>query len=964
MFGKGARQIQADPTLDVSKCKCCQCDKAECKGCMQGATLGQMAGCCPSASESLIFEYERPDWSGGGEECCDNTLPCCPDSGPRRCLNPDGSSVEVGPGVDCPDGSFDPCNGCLDPNGNQIPCPSCSSVPPVVRRCCFTGKQSAPKVRFLYNYVGKYFRMDFAAAGNYKRGAEGRWPENGRPRLCTWCDTRSHDARRSGQFPGAEETCLDRFVIPRDDPGNPDTSPCFTDLEFTGCQCMGDGILADSDRYSKRLSKFRKRIMEQDNYYKWLADIMCYDNGNVVGNPWYIYDPEVGDDVSQLTNGTLYNHLIGVVHCEHWWEIARCPENPDHGQNGPLSTEVYDQNGNVIGTTGANTSCIAPRFWIYACSGVPFFDFELKDALDKRIIGQDEFDEIVRSFSDDRTPRKDLMNKLSAGGYFDTGDWRQEALAEIRDLKTRKYTASFYGGSILGDPNNGACCITEADTTQYCYNKTRVMCEASGGVFFPAQQCTSETCSNCSSFGFLGPVRKKYWADDIGIPGVTAPAFLNPKKVRPKSNILQLPSDLIKDPWDGGPYPKDPGPNGDPKKKEEYADFIAWRNAQWVYMHARPGGWDYVCAGYNQNNPTVNIPDLPRRYNNINCQNPDGTQSLNDPDAEYGGCLAGLRGWPQRTREFQGGCPTSNCGYVDQTTGEFVIAPLVGCVNISCVTPECGPKISCEEYPERGGGLDTCENVVMDANCDGIHFMYYRVSPRINSQATCNEWKPHRVVHSYLYKVNRTKGNFTEFCPYQCRNLRIPQQVANLVPRIYVNKLAHFEVCKALTNNCGNSKAPDGTYCYNIGQLSHAGPVACNEENLGSGFSTNAFGGIGCVQYDPLNSQYYFGPEYWCCAGKDSAPPATPTPGANSTHPALPPIACKLRGPGNIYGDADEIYELTGCCYDCQNQQCVGIIRETDCPHTTDPSRYKFNREIQNPQYCCGDIHYPCDQIP
>ena len=963
MFGKGARQIQADPTLDVSKCKCCQCDKAECKGCMQGATLGHMAGCCPSKDESLIFEYERPNWSGGGEECCTNTLPCCPDQGPRNCLNPDGSQTQVGPGQDCPDGSFDPCNGCLDNNGNQIPCPPCSSIPPVVRRCCFTGKQAAPRVRFLYNYVGKYFRMDFAAAGNYKRGAEQEWPKNGRPRICSWCDGRSLDSRRSGQFVGAEETCLDRLNFPFEET---DKEPqiCSTDLEFTGCQCMGEGPLKDTDRYSKRLSKFRKRIMEQDNYYKWLADVMCYDKGNVVANPWYIYDPDTGEAEAQFTNGTLYNHLIGVVHCEHWWEIARCPENPDHGQPGPLQTQVYDTSGNLIGLTAANTSCIAPRFWIYACSGVPFFDFELNDALARGIIGQDEYNEILRSFSDNRTPRKDLMNKLSGGGYFDTGDWRQEALAEIRDLKTRKYTASFYGGTVVDNPENGACCISDENQNQACWNKTRIACEASGGNYFPAQQCTSETCKICSTFPMLGPVRKKYFAYEMGVNGITAPAFLDPRKVRDKSRVLQLPTDLIKDPWNGGPYPKNPGAAGDPEKIREFNDFVAWVNAQWVYMHARPGGWDYVCAGYNSNNPTIKIPDLPRRFNNINCQNPDGSQSLNDPDAEYGGCLAGLRGFPQRSTEFQGGCPSSNCGYIDPTTGQFVVAPLVGCVQLSCLAQECGPKISCEDYPERGGGNDTCENVVMDANCDGIHFTYYRVSPRTNSaeenpQCGGFEWKSHRVVHSYLYKVNRTKGNFGEFCPNQCRNLSVPQAIANLVPRIYNNRLAHFNVCKALTNNCGTSEAPKGTFCYNIGQLSHVGPVACNEENL----STNLSAGIGCVQYDPLTTPWYFGPEYWCCAFKDPAPPSQPQPGSDPTHPALPPIACKQRGPGNIYGDADDVYQTTGCCYNCVEQRCVGIVEELDCPHITDPVTYRFDRTIQNPLYCCAQWYDPCFKL-
>jgi hypothetical protein len=892
MFGKGARQIQADPTLDVSKCKCCQCDKVECKGCIIGHAITATAGCCPSQDESLIFEYERPGYVGGGMECCPNEItPCC--NPPTGCIDWDIPEPGADPGVDC----GRPAS-CLDQEGN--PLPNCSEGRFGLRRCCSTGKVEQPNVRFLYNYVGRYYRFDYAAAGKDVT----KWPGNGRARLCSRCDPTSLDAGRPDTLGDlANETCMD-YVDSAiggsiDDPASSVDSeqPCSTSVvQFSGCQCMGDdgSPLKDTDYQGKRLSRYRKRQMEKNPAYRWMLDIMCYDNGNVVANPYYTYEETDSgpQEIPHLENGTLYNHLLGVVHCEYWWEIARCPQNPDHGEPGELQVEVYDENGQLTGYTPANTSIIAPRFWIYACSGVPFFDFELKEALQKNYISQEEYQEIVLNFVDRRTPRQDLMTKLAQGGYFDIGDWRSAANLELQNLKERTYTSDSYFGC---------------------------------------------TVSSCSKTDFLGPVRKKFWQDSINVEDLSIPGRLDPTKARPNTvsftpssaieqivnertdptlKSLQLSSDCLKDPWNGD-YPSAPGESATQEEIQEYEDFLAWKDAQWIYMHAKPGGWDYVCGGYanpTSPDPTIKIPDLPRRVNNTG--------------NAVGGCLQGLIGYPQKTSVFEGGCPDIICGTIVDDV--YVPFPVVGCVEASCLSVSCADTSRCTSYPEKGGGPTPCEGFAFSANCDGIRFIYYTTKFKSQSDGTGEDigyMTCDRTVNSYLYKVNRTKGNYDEFCPHQCRTLSVPQTIANEIPVIYSNRASHNEICDAIKRGQPAQQC-NGLFCF--GSYEQEGPT-----------------------------------EIGCC-GKVQAPPASKDPPNDSTHPALNRTACPITpGPGNIYdgqfGQVAPPYGGVGCCWKCPipgevgQIECLGLLSEIDCNAQSTPTTItRWKSQINDPNVCCA----------
>lgn len=855
MFGKGARQIQADPTLDLTKCKCCECDKAACTGCLEGHFIkntGILSGepqssilrageCCHSPDNGLIFEFERPGSDSAYAECC--------------------------PDANAPIGQ-----------------------PPGYRRCCRSVEYGASNVRFYYNYIGQYFRIDYVAAGH----TDERWPNNGRPRLCSKCNPASIDSERKGTWPQAEETCVD-FWPDRSIDDNPDIDsdyPCMTQgIPFVGCQCMGEGLQKDTDRFSKRLSYHRKREMERLPYYRWLADVMCYDKGNVVSNPYFKWTEENVQPEKYDTNGTLYEHLVGVVHCEHWYEIVYCDENPQHGDGECLGK-------NTIGEC-VNTSRYAPRFWVWGCSGVPIFDWELIEAT--KYLDANEIQEWYSAIGKRRTPKQQLMQKVAKEtGFFEVADWRAEAIKELKELKSRKYTANAYANV----PDNLLC----------------------------------------SNLGLLGPVRKKLWKKSIEIPGLDIPGRLDPKKARnnalispPKNTIIetpinslvdaslvriQLPDQYLKDPWNGGPYPVEPNLNSTADEIEEWNDFVFWTNTQWVYMNARPGGWSYVCHGYQsadptQLDPTLTIPDLPRATSNMGA---------------FGGCLDGLLGGPQRTEDnISGGCDNSaECGYIDDQ-GVFQQFPQVGCgVDLSCLAINCNTSDSpyCSEYPETGGGLGNCQKMVISSNCNGMRFRYatYKAKSIWNNVSKQNEtvFTCAKTVDAMLYRINLTKGNADAFCPHVCRSLQNPIALQRDIPRLKNGGPTYVDACDQRQRDgvpSGSYRLCEGFYCFRrfIEQTPALYP--------------GTYGGF--IQADAFSNPT-------CCSKEGTGVVLAPLP-ASSLHPASNRAVCPCwQGPGSseFYGgqliNCQPInYNSLVCCWGCNanggSSQYFGVMGEQEC---------------------------------
>jgi hypothetical protein len=897
MFGKGARQIQADPTLDLTKCNCCDCDAPiTCRGCMLGATHGPDSACCPSPSESLIFEHERRGYVSSSEAC--------------------GQPTPGSPGQP----SFIPY------------------------QCCTTTKFSAPNVKYSYHYVGKFFKLNYVPTGNSQRGAPGGWPANDLPRLCSYCDPKNHN--ESGYC-----DCMDGLGQASIELEGANFTHCSIAAggciaPFQNCLCMGEGFKRQTDRGIQRLSHYRRKVMEREPYWRWLLDIMCYDKGNVFRNPYRIYNTQAGGIVDISSNGSLYKHLIGVVHCEHWWEIDRCDENP----NVDFAAEGF----NVT----PNGSCLVPRFWIQSCSGVPLFDFELDDAVNKGLLSQTDIQDFWKAQEEQKTPSQRIMDKLSEGGYIETGDWRKQALDEIKALQGLTFTKSYYSN-----------------------------------ISIP----------KCSDFKHLGPVRKKYFDYSSNIPFINESALLNPKKARPNVThrtenpvlfepSLQLPNEYLRDPWaeTNRPYPTDPGPNAPISKKQEYEAFLKWKDSQWLYMHARPGGWDYVCSGYfggqpYGSDPTLKIPDLPRRFMTdvITCPDPEegqdvGPGSSNGPLWRYGGCLGAILGIPQRsivTDCGSAGGAVSACGPdgLDQ-----------GCRSFAYFDVECGPPDPyCGAYPEQMGPGGGCGAIMVDSNCEGMSIVFSR-----QTAAPCGEdpngipyqakWYTNRVGKAWLYKVNITTGQSSSFCPYICRSLTVPKPIATKFENIYNNARAHINLCKNYYQTpgepprCPTSEGiPNGKYCQSGGNCTFYATDGEICTPYHPPFTCTVYCSFSNSGQNPPEPPFNWGYNSNCCSRNPGGTYfMNPNP-TNPSHPAFTNPDCKNCGPGGgaggIYGPGGCPSSL-GCCFNCCTTDPPTFTTQQGCYANIDPNTPEYEHIIWVPSVNGFDCSrnsdpgvYPCN---
>ena len=352
---------------------------------------------------------------------------------------------------------------------------------------------------------------------------------------------------------------------------------------------------------------------------------------------------------------------------------------------------------------------------------------------------------------------------------------------------------------------------------------------------------------------------------------------------------IQLPEYLLKDPWKdkNKDYPTDPGPGATGEILVEWKDFKAWRDYQWVYMHARPGGWDYVCSGYQnpQNpDPELKIPDLPRRYSDL-------------PNTLGAGCLDGILGIPVSEREISGGCSDINCGSLNPLTGQFEQFPLVGCETEtpSCLGEGCSDASTayCPSHPEKGGGQSVCRNIAMTANCNGIRFNYttYKLVQRSVRIEPCEDENPEncwqtlafhtcdKIRNAYVYRVNLTKGNYDSFCPFTCRNVEVPKQLERAIPVLSLNKMTYAVACE---NNQAGSPVNfcPGYYCFST-------PKGLDDQGNPLPYVGTYGGLIPALPYYP-----------YCCSRFGTGRVTEPLP-SDPTHPASNRTVCPFYpGPG------------------------------------------------------------------
>lgn len=287
------------------------------------------------------------------------------------------------------------------------------------------------------------------------------------------------------------------------------------DASYYACDCAG--IFNPTCLCNQTwLTPWRKHLLEIDSATKWLTEMTCFKGGNSLSG----------------TVGSLYNEFLCLVHREHWWRIpsGECSPNGYIRVPGCAAGDCSGIAEGSCGNIAYQTDDLVPKWWIYACSGVPLFTFDLSDAVARGVIDSSEESAFLTEIGLKNQPLQSVLNKLAAAGYFSTKDWREQQRQDFINLNARFPGAGY------------DACI-----------------------------------QNCAEMTALGPIRKRLTAPYANPPAVVP--WLNRDDAEAAQQALNVGSSCFID------YP------GSASSSDDYE---YWSDRQWVYFRAAPGGWSWV----------------------------------------------------------------------------------------------------------------------------------------------------------------------------------------------------------------------------------------------------------------------------------------------------------------------------------------------------------------------------------
>lgn len=166
------------------------------------------------------------------------------------------------------------------------------------------------------------------------------------------------------------------------------------------------------------LSNWRRKTLHDDDATRWFIETVGHKNGNVLG----------------CGVGRLRDDFVFVLFHEKWWRIAsECPATVriyvpgcNQGVGNPPQSDC--------GGIPFIESDLVPKWWIFACAGVPIYQFEIDDALDRQLIDQGEYDDLMNAIANKLQPPQAVIAKFAAAGYGLSRDWRAKAQEEYAEL--------------------------------------------------------------------------------------------------------------------------------------------------------------------------------------------------------------------------------------------------------------------------------------------------------------------------------------------------------------------------------------------------------------------------------------------------------------------------------------------------------------------------------------------------
>lgn len=330
-----------------------------------------------------------------------------------------------------------------------------------------------------------------------------------------------------------------------DQNGNPVPLPCLAfrdpscfccnDPDYNNQQWSQNSIPCCANCNTGMMSEWRKRRMASTDRWKWFVEAVCHKNGLDLGSLSDCETITTSDGISTYGNcNRLLNQALCVVHFERWWKIAECPEGARIYVPGcTQGTGGINCGGNIYQSTE-----LVPKWWIFACSGIPLYAGDLIDAVRFEVITEAEAIQVLDDLGDGcRHPSQTILRKLAVAGYIRANDWRDEQRQAFIELNDRFPGAGY------------ASCIED----------THLM-------------------------HTLGPFRKRMTYKTVG---TSTQPLLRKNDVVDNPDLMPLQADC---------FVAYPGPTTGATAQDDY-DY--WAERQWVYFRGRPGGWQWAGWGAN-----------------------------------------------------------------------------------------------------------------------------------------------------------------------------------------------------------------------------------------------------------------------------------------------------------------------------------------------------------------------------
>jgi len=277
--------------------------------------------------------------------------------------------------------------------------------------CCVTTQPGESPIQAIYHYYDCFFRA-IAVEGDIAA-------ISGKPEMCPpdGCRFDDSDPPAPTACNGYYDTSCDSFP-----PCGLGQSGCCSENPIencvTCCACNDPGMNA-----------WRRGRMGVKDIWKWVVEATCHKGGADLGSGPNCANIGGWSQCSRLgALGYSSHQMIAVVHFERWWRIAQdCDQDDRIYIPGPIDEGITFVNSDLV-----------PKWWIFACSGVPLYAGDLIDAIRFGAITQQEADDLIADLGTTcGHPAQGTLKKLSDAGYLRANDWRDEQRAAYQELDAR-----------------------------------------------------------------------------------------------------------------------------------------------------------------------------------------------------------------------------------------------------------------------------------------------------------------------------------------------------------------------------------------------------------------------------------------------------------------------------------------------------------------------------------------------